>query len=67
MISTNVSDGKDPGTNDLDARFSPSEAELIFVNTSNDGVSQNDIFTMTIDEPGSRSALFENAKMPDWK
>lgn len=67
MVSTNVSAGKDPGTNDLDARFSPSEAELIFVNTSNDGVSQNDVFTMTIDEPGSRSALFENAKMPDWK
>ncbi len=52
MDSTNVSDGKDPGTNDLDARFSPSEAALVFVNTSNDGVSQNDVFTMTIDEAG---------------
>lgn len=67
MDSTNVSVGKDPGTNDLDARFSPSEAALVFVNSSNDGVSQNDVFTMTIDEAGSRSILFENAKMPDWK
>ena len=67
MTSTNVSDGKDSGTNDLDARFSPSEAGLIFVNTSNDGVSQQDIFTMEINEPSTRTALFENAKMPDWK
>ena len=67
MTSTNVSDGKDPGTNDLDARFSPSEAELIFVNTSNDGVSQQNVFTMGIGEPSTRNAIFDNAKMPDWK
>jgi hypothetical protein len=67
MISTNVSDGKDPGTNDLDARFSPSEAELIFVNTSNDGVSQQNVFKMGIGEPSTRDAIFDNAKMPDWK
>ena len=67
LTSTNVSDGKAPGTNDLDPRFSPSEAGLIFVNTSNDGVSQQDIYTMEINELSSRSALFENSKMPDWK
>ncbi len=39
MDSINVSEGKDSGTNDLDARFSPNESELIFVNTSNDGSS----------------------------
>jgi hypothetical protein len=67
MTTDNVSDGKDAGTNDLDARFSPSEAELIFVNTSNDGISQKNILTMTIDLQASREIFFENAKMPDWK
>ena len=67
MATTNVSSGKDEGTNDLDARFSPNEAELIFVNTSNDGVSQMNVYTMEIGSTASRSVLFENAKMPDWK
>lgn len=67
MTTENVSDGKPGGTNDLDARFSPSEAELIFVNTANDGVSQRNIYTIEIGDPVSRLLKFENAKMPDWK
>lgn len=67
LTADNVSDGKNAGTNDLDARFSPSEAELIFMNTSNDGISQKNILTMTIDLQASREIIFENAKMPDWK
>lgn len=63
-----VSDnGKPEGTNDLDARFSPNEAEVIFVNTSNDGVSQNDIYKTNIDVAPLRELLFEDTKMPDWK
>lgn len=65
--TTNISDGKPSGTNDLDARFSPNEAEVIFVNTSNDGVSQNDIYTMFINSTIVREIIFEDAKMPDWK
>ncbi len=67
MSTSNVSDGKDSGTNDLDARFSPSEAELIFVNTSNDGISQNNVLIATIGDLSSRITLFQDAKMPDWK
>ncbi|HEY9184905.1 MAG TPA: carboxypeptidase regulatory-like domain-containing protein [Salegentibacter sp.] len=63
--------GKLEGTNDLDPRFSPNEAEIIFVNTSNDGVSQNDIYTAYLedqDTDGShRYQIIEDAKMPDWE
>lgn len=67
LTATNISDTKPSGTNDLDARFSPNEAEIIFVNTSNDGVSQNDIYSMEIVQGSFRQILFEDAKMPDWK
>lgn len=67
MVATNVSDGKPLGTNDLDARFSPNEAKVIFINTSNDGVSQNDIYTVEIGSAASRLILYADAKMPDWK
>ena len=67
LTSTNVSNGKESGSNDLDPRFSPNEAELIFVNTSNDGISQNNILTLEIGGTIERTALVEDAKMPDWK
>lgn len=59
---------KKPGTNDLDPRFSPDEAEVIFVNTSNDGVSTRNIFKSTI-QPNNleRVLLFKDATMPDWE
>ncbi|PKD19616.1 hypothetical protein APR41_03140 [Salegentibacter salinarum] len=66
----NVSDNKPDGTNDLDPRFSPNEAEVIFVNTSNDGISQNNIYSTEIN-PGTteenRALLYEDASMPDWE
>ena len=56
---------------DLDPRFSPNEAEVIFTHTSNDGISRKDIYkvSLTSDNQGnySRSLLFENAWMPDWE
>ena len=63
----NVSDGKAQGTNDLDPRFSPNESQLIFVNTSNDGVSQKNIFVVNVNQQESRETSFEDAMMPDWK
>ena len=65
--ATNYSDTKPNGTNDLDARFSPNEAEIILMNTSNDGVSQNNIYYMEIGVGSIRNTLFEDANMPDWK
>jgi len=65
--STDVSEQKPAGTNDLDARFSPNESKVIFTNTSNDGISKKNIQTMAIDELSSRETLIENAAMGDWE
>lgn len=65
-----LSSNKPNGTNDKDPRFSPNEAEIIFVNTSNTGTSRNDIYSLAIDElfqADDRELLIENAKMPDWE
>lgn len=67
MVATNVSLDKPAGTNDLDPRFSPNEAKLIYVNTSNDGISQRNLETIDIGIIDSRILLNEDAKMPDWK
>ncbi|MBA6155630.1 carboxypeptidase regulatory-like domain-containing protein [Tenacibaculum sp. S7007] len=68
MSSTDISSAqKTNGTNDLDPRFSPNEAEVIFVNTSNDGVSQKNILKMNISGSIQRKELFQNATMPDWE
>ncbi|MEM6316505.1 MAG: carboxypeptidase regulatory-like domain-containing protein [Bacteroidota bacterium] len=58
--------GKVVGTNDLDPRFSPDGAKIIFVNTNNDGISVRNIMTMDIDGR-NRTVLFEGAEMPDWQ
>ena len=70
--STDLSDlSKKPlGTNDLDPRFSPNNAEIIFTNTSNDGISQKNILKITLDfslQNLQRATLFTNAEMPDWE
>ena len=57
---------KPDGTNDLDARFSPNGAFVIFVNTDNDGIGPRDIYQLSIDGT-ERDLLFEGAIMPDWR
>lgn len=69
-ISSQVGLDKPPGTLDLDVRYSPSESEMIIVNTSNDGLSVKNIvrFTPNINNLGaSREVIFTNAYMPDWE
>lgn len=58
---------KENGTVDLDPRFSPNEAEVIFVNTSNDGISTHSIYKIDVNSDNQRNLLFENAFMPDWE
>ncbi len=65
--ASDASLGKLPGTNDLEARFSPNEAQVIFVNTSNDGLSEHKIFIATIGDQNSRAETFPAATMPDWE
>lgn len=59
---------------DLDPRFSPNEAKVIFVNTSNDGASEKAMYTQNVtthndvDENSyKRELLFQHAIMPDWE
>lgn len=53
------------GTNDLDADYSPDGAFLIFVNTNNDGISQENILRMEA-AGDDRELLFGGAVMPEW-
>ena len=57
---------KPAGTNDLEPRFSPTGAEIIFTNTDNDEVSPRNIYKMDL-TGNNRSLLFKNALMPDWR
>ena len=67
----NLSTGKENGTNDTDPRFSPDEASVIFVNSSNAVNSTKSIYTLRFDEnlipTQERTILIENAFMPDWE
>lgn len=66
-IATEIPVERPSGFNDLDVRFSPNEAEFIFVNTSNDGISQRNVQKYTVGVLNSRVTLFSSATMPDWK
>jgi len=65
--STQIVSEKITGTNDLDVRYSPNEAELIFTNTSNDGISEKNIYKIHIGVVNSRTYLFTGVSMPDWE
>ena len=65
-VPVDISVEKEPGTNDLDPRYSPDGSSIIFVNTNNDGISQKNIYKMDLDGD-NRTLLFEDAEMPDWK
>lgn len=61
---------KPAGTNDLDPRFSPNNAQVILMNTSNDNISQRNVVTIDLNSSMTdltRSALFSNAEMPDYE
>ena len=65
--ATEVNVQKPAGFNDFEVRYAPNEAELLFVSTSNDGISARNIFKYAIGITGSRVQLFDHAIMPDWK
>lgn len=64
--STQITANKTAGTNDIDARFSPNEAEVVVMNTSNDGVSIKNIQRINL-SGNTRTTLFTNGFMPDWR
>jgi len=68
--SIDLSQGKEAGFNDLDPRFSPNEASVIFTSTSNDRLSPTNIYMVGVSEmnvDSRRIELFQNAFMPDWE
>ncbi|MBS7231012.1 carboxypeptidase regulatory-like domain-containing protein [Flavobacterium psychroterrae] len=66
-LSTQVITEKISGTNDLDVRYSPNESELIFTNTSNDGISIKNTVKTTVGLSNSRTVLFSGTSMSDWE
>ncbi|WP_394774704.1 carboxypeptidase regulatory-like domain-containing protein [Flavobacterium sp.] len=66
-LSTQIITEKISGTNDLDVRYSPNESELIFTNTSNDGISIKNTVKTTIGVTNSRTVLFSGTAMSDWE
>ena len=65
--STELDTKKENGYNDLDVKFSPNEAEVIFTNTSNDGISIKNVQKASITDVDSRTTLFTGGSMPEWK
>lgn len=66
-VTSELNTEKPAGTVDLDARYSPNEAEVIFVNTSNDFISARNVQKYVIGLVTSRITLFANSTMPDWE
>lgn len=58
---------KPVGTNDLDVKYSRDNGAIIYMNTSNDGISQKNIYKFIFDESENRELIFTNASMPDWQ
>ncbi len=69
--ASEVDTSKGAGTNDLDPKYSPDDGSIIFVNTSNDGISERNIYRTVESEQiigGSQSQeMFTNAFMPNWE
>lgn len=65
-VDVSTASSKVNGTNDLDPRFSPNDADVIFVNTSNDGISAKMITKINL-QNFQRTNLFPDGEMPDWE
>jgi TolB protein len=65
-ISSDISTQKINGNNDLDARFSPNGARIIFTNTSNDGFSEKTLYSMDL-VGDNRVEILKNGEMPYWR
>ena len=64
--SGSASNNKPVGTNDLTPRYSPDGFRLIFVNRANDDLGTPEVWTINLDGT-SRTKLFSNGLLPDWK
>lgn len=64
----NLSFVKEPGTNDVQPRFTQGGAKVLFVNKPTDNIGPSKVMLMDVGTTSSqqRIVLFENADMPDW-
>lgn len=70
IVDVTVESDRPLGTNDLDARFSPNNSQIILMNTSNDNVSQKNIVIIDLNNlmiDFTRAVLFTNGEMPDYE
>ena len=65
-VNTDISTQKPPGTNDLNPRFSPTGAQVIFEHKLNDNSGPTTIWILEISD-SSRKQVFSDASMPDWR
>ncbi len=63
---SDLSSDKPAGFNELDPRFSPDGAWIIFTQVPNDGSAPPSVWKMDL-QGENRTLLIENAEMPDWK
>ncbi len=63
---TDLSFDKPAGYNELDPRFSPDGAWIVFTQVPNDGSAPPTVWKMDL-QGENRTLLFENAAMPDWR
>ncbi|WP_276165521.1 carboxypeptidase-like regulatory domain-containing protein [Zobellia alginiliquefaciens] len=66
-VTTEIDTSKEDGTNDFDAQYAPNDGAIIFVNTSNDGVSENKIYRVVPSDNNRKQTLFYDAFMPNWE
>jgi Tol biopolymer transport system component len=64
--TSQVSYIKPAGTNDLDPRYSPNGAQIIFTNTDNTGNGVRYVYVADVNG-GNRRLLFTAAEMPYWR
>jgi len=66
QTNNNQTQNKLAGTNDVDPRYSPNGAKLVFTNTDNTGNGVRSVFTSDLDGR-NRQQLFTPAEMPYWR
>ncbi|RRA95433.1 carboxypeptidase regulatory-like domain-containing protein [Paenimyroides viscosum] len=58
---------KPMGSVDIDPIFSPNSSEIIFTSTSNDMISQKNIYKINLNDDDVRDLIISNAEMIDYK
>ena len=67
---TQIQTDVDQGENDLEARWSPSEGEIILTRKGNNSAAEPAVYMIDLNSSstsGSDIQLFPNASMPDWE